>query len=180
MGYTQHWSFTRNPKDIENGAAKFKNAVELLKAAIAKLPKTITTESTLWSEFEKKWFTKTEEVELKLRGGLGEGDPVFNDNEVWFNGDAETGNDGETCHIALDYPEKNLMGKYDWEYSFCKTERKPYDVAVCLTLLCFKESFGDDFKFRSEGNIKMGEEGWKLAKEIMEQLEIEFGGLHIL
>ena len=79
MGYTHYWSFTRNPKDIENGAAKFKNAVELLKEAIAKLPKTITTESSLWNESEKKWFTKTEEVELKLRGVFGEGDPVFSD-----------------------------------------------------------------------------------------------------
>ena len=171
MGYTHYWSFTRNPKDIENGAAKFKNAVELLKAAIAKLPKTITTESSLWSESEKKWFTKTEEVELKLRGGFGEGDPVFSDNEVWFNGDAETGNDYETCHIALEYPEKKFMGKFDWEFLFCKTGRRPYDVAVCLTLLCFKRAFGEDFNFSSDGSIENGEEGWKLAKEIMATLK---------
>ena len=32
-------------------------------------------------------------------------------------------------------------------FDFCKTARKPYDVAVCLALLCFKKNFGNDFSY---------------------------------
>jgi len=94
------------------------------------------------------------DVSVKLASGNGTGKPVFTDTKVCFNG---VGDDSyETCYLAFD--------NADYEFDFCKTARKPYDVVVCLTLLCFKNFFGEDFKYSSDGN--MNDEGWSLANEI--------------
>ena len=37
MGYTNYWKFTDNPKNIENGAEKFKNAVNAAKDCIGRV-----------------------------------------------------------------------------------------------------------------------------------------------
>ena len=92
-------------------------------------------------------------ISVELAGGNGTGKPVFTNTMVCFNGLDEDSH--ETCYLALD--------NSDFEFDFCKTARKPYDVAVCLTLLCFKKFFGDDFKYSSDGN--MDDEGWALAIE---------------
>jgi len=151
MGYTHYWNFKKNPKDIENGDKKFKKAVSLIKKGIKKIPQS-------WKNDDD------DEVVFKLCGANGTGEPVFTDTEVAFNGDAKTNNHYESCVIKLDYE------KY-YSFDFCKTARRPYDVAVCLTLLCFKKAFGEDFKYSSDGNITSGEEGWKLANEIIKQLK---------
>lgn len=149
MGYTHYWKFTQNPKDIEGGDIKFQNAVSLLKEGIKLLPKTI--------EYGD------EEVSLKLCSGNGKDEPTITDTAVCFNGDAASGHDSESFYIALDYAD-------DYSFNFCKTSREPYDVAVCLAILCFKKAFGNDFSYKSDGDIKAGEEGWELAKKIMKKL----------
>ena len=94
------------------------------------------------------------DVSVKLASGNGTGEPVFTDTKVCFNGVDDDSYEG--CYLALD--------NADYKYDFCKTARKPYDVVVCLTLLCFKKFFGEDFKYSSDGN--MNDEGWSLAIEI--------------
>ena len=96
------------------------------------------------------------DVSVKLAGGNGTGEPVFTDTKVCFNGVDDDDDAYETCYLALD--------NADYKFDFCKTARKPYDVVVCLTLLCFKNFFGEDFKYSSDGN--MDDEGWSLADEI--------------
>lgn len=96
-------------------------------------------------------------ISVELAGGSGTGKPVFTGTKVCFNGLDD--DSYESCYLALD--------NSDFKFDFCKTARKPYDVAVCLTLLCFKKFFGDDFKYSSDGN--MDDEGWALAIETFEK-----------
>ena len=143
MGYTHYWRLKQMPKEIKNGAEMFKRAVKATQDCIAQVPAQLPTDDGKF-------------VPFRLRGGNGKGEPNFNDELVCFNGDAETKHNYEACYLAIDN-----MG-----FDFCKTARMPYDVAVCITLICFKHYFGDYFEYSSDGDIKKGEEGWKLAKSI--------------
>ena len=149
MGYTHYWKFKKNPKDCKNGSNKFAKSVELLKKCLAKVPAEIEGETYDWENFTKK----PVKIPFVLKGGNGEGEPKFTDELVCFNGDASIDCDHETCYFALDNDR--------YAFDFCKTARKPYDVAVCLTLLCFKKTFGNDFSYSSDGDID--NEGWKMA-----------------
>ena len=159
MGYTHYWKFKQNPKDIKNGADKFKKAVNMLKVGLTKSPKKVD-----FKYYDYKNNTiKDVDVDLVLAGGNGTGEPVFDDECVCFNGlfTPETDFSHETCCIQLDEPD-------NFEFDFCKTNEKPYDVAVCLTLLCFKDSFGDDFTYSSDGDGT--KYGWVTAKKIFNSI----------
>ena len=86
----------------------------------------------------KKYFP----ADLKLCDYNGEGDAEITDKGIFFNGDASKNLDCESFCLDLD---KYKMG-------FCKTRRKPYDIAVCCMLLCMKEMFGLEFEYSSDGN----------------------------
>ena len=150
MGYTHYWKFKQNPKDINDGEKKFNKAVALLKKCIAKIP----------TELDHPYYGK---CKFKLAGGLGTGEPVFDNDKVCFNGvEGNPDLSHETCQILLDNPD-------DYDFDFCKTAEKPYDVAVCLALLSFKKEFGRDFSYSSDGD-KMKDYGWKLANDIMDSV----------
>lgn len=148
MGYTHYWGFSANTKDIKDGAAKFAEAVKLSKKCIAKIPK-------------KSGNTEGEEMEFKLAGWDGTGRPVFNDNVISFNGTSKNseGEDDSYESFIIGY------GDTEWKFSFCKTGRRPYDVAVCISLLCFKHIFGKDFHYSSDGDLS--DFGWKKAHEVL-------------
>ena len=152
MGYTHYWNFKMNPKDIKDGAAKFAEAVKLSKKCIAKIPK-------------KKGHTAGEEMEFKLAGWDGTGRPVFKDNVISFNGTSKNskGEDDSYESFVIGY------GDSEWEFSFCKTARRPYDVAVCISLLCFKHIFGKDFQYSSDGTDE--DYGWAKAHEIFNKMK---------
>lgn len=156
MGYTHYWKFKKNPKDCKNGSKKFAKSVELLKKCLAKVPAEIEGETYDWENFTKK----PVKIPFVLKGGNGEGEPKFTDELVCFNGDASIDCDHETCYFALDNDR--------YAFDFCKTARKPYDVAVCLALLCFKKNFGNDFSYSSDGNED--DEGWKMAHNIFNEI----------
>lgn len=80
-----------------------------------------------------------------LHDGWGEGEPIITDTEVVFNGDASKGLDHEGFALTAD-------NSIEWD--FCKTARKPYDIAVCLCLLAFKKVFGDEFSYSSDGTTR--------------------------
>jgi hypothetical protein len=148
MGYTHYWRFTKNPKDIKDGDKKFKKAVELLQKCLKKVS----------AELDVPYYGKNT---FKLAGGNGTGEPVFTDTNVCFNGlEGDEDLSHEACYLALDNPD-------GYDFDFCKTVEKPYDVAVCLTLLCFKKAFGDDFNWSTDGNGS--EFGWKLANSIIDK-----------
>lgn len=156
MGYTHYWKFKKNPKDCKNGSNKFAKSVELLKKCLAKVPAEIEGETYDWENLTKK----PVKIPFVLKGGNGEGEPKFTDELVCFNGDNSIDCDHETCYFALDNDR--------YAFDFCKTARKPYDVAVCLALLCFKKNFGNDFSYSSDGN--KDDAGWKMAHNIFNEI----------
>ena len=147
MGYTHYYNFKGNIHDIQNHERKFKDAVELVKAVFHHLPEKV--------EFGRR------NVPLKLFGPLGKGEPIFTDSLIAFNGDKSRGLNHETFAIVRD---SNQFG--GMSCTFCKTVRAPYDIAVCLAILCFKQVYGEDFKFSSDGDRRY-EEGWVVARRIL-------------
>lgn len=97
--------------------------------------------------------------DIALCGSYGnrETTPTINGACVCFNGVEE--NSHETFYIELG----------DKNFQFCKTAHKPYDLAVCVCLLCFKEVFGNDMELSSDGDMKR-EPNWLLAKQIVEHI----------
>lgn len=138
MGYTHYWNFSKVVKDIDNSEKKFAAAVRLFKEKIKELPQSI-----------------------RLANGIGEGEPIITPTKLVFNGSAENGEDYETFSITLADDESESS------FNFCKTARLPYDAAVCLALLCFKDAYGSDFNYSSDGDIN--DEGWELAHQIFDK-----------
>lgn len=136
MGYTSYWEY--KPEAIED--------TEKLRKMFSKASKQI-----------KKFCDFISKNDIKICGGLGEGKPIFNESEVWFNGDASQHLDHETFKIYWS----------ETSNSFCKTNRKPYDVLVCFALLTFAEIFPKEvFNFSSDGT--MADEEWQAAVELYE------------
>ncbi len=102
-----------------------------------------------------------------IRGGLGQGKPMINESQIWFNGDEKTGTDHETFGIKWFEDAKN-------EYQFCKTARKPYDLLVCVSLLAMREAFKGTgaFSFRSDGDNS----DWETAKDLFTRITGSFVG----
>lgn len=74
-----------------------------------------------------------------LKGWDGVGAVEFNAKQLAFNGDATKGEDHES--FVVDFGKK--------KDDFCKTARKPYDLAVCKILLVL--SLSEGFNFHSDG-----------------------------
>lgn len=99
------------------------------------------------------------EEPLKLFGGHGEGEPVFNENSIIFNGDASKDLDHETFAV---YPKPF--------HDFCKTARKPYDLMVCAVLISMKRHM-KNFTYTSDGSGTVGgTDDWKPAKDFYEKV----------
>lgn len=76
---------------------------------------------------------------IVLSGWDGTGSPEFTKNALSFNG---IGPDDDHETFLVDFGERE-------GFSFCKTERKPYDIVVCKMLLILSLSKG--FNFSSDG-----------------------------
>lgn len=142
--------------------------------------KGIPTQSE-WDEFVTKTKALVEKTGVKLGNGIGEDEPIFNDDKVCFNGWAANGEDYETFCIdryAADLENeetKKSIESYEKmgytyekaiEYAtsdFCKTQYRNYDVCVCIALLVAKAVFGEKFTFSSDGDMTC--EGWQKAYE---------------
>jgi hypothetical protein len=91
-------------------------------------------------------------TDVLIAGWNGKGEPTLGPDRVTFNG---VGDDGyETFTIVAD---KGL--------SFCKTDRRPYDVVVTAMLTILAADYG--FKVQSDGNFGDWEHGVRLASKAM-------------
>lgn len=143
MGYTHYWSFQPNKvKDTEQLRKKFKRASQYVKGFV-------------------KFINANKSEVYKICGGLGKGNPIINETEIWFNGDASQQLDHET--FSIHWVRPNTIGQYR---DFCKTARKPYDLVVCFTLLTFAELFPEAFEYSSDGTTMDKE--WAKAIEYYE------------
>ena len=52
-------------------------------------------------------------------------------------------------------------------FNFCKTARKPYDIAVCSALIIAKKHFGESIMISSDGDNEEWQESKALCQEIL-------------
>jgi hypothetical protein len=136
MGYTHYWTYNPDKiEDTEELREKFLEASRQIRRCY------------LWIRNQRK--------DIKIRGGLGAGKPVFNETEIWFNGNDKEGLSHET--FSIHWFNRGGSGR-----DFCKTARKPYDFLVSFALLTFASFFSPEvFSFSSDGD----EEDWSEARQ---------------
>lgn len=110
---------------------------------------------------------------LTIRGAKGTGKPTINRYLVSLNGDANSKDEGdsdlahETFYVPRLYQPESWQttenGKY---FQFCKTARKPYDLAVVACLIRFAYRFGKDVDVSSDGDDVDWEPGLMLCRDL--------------
>lgn len=86
----------------------------------------------------------------------GSGSWEITGKAISFNGCMEDGDACETFCLERD--------KTGW--TFCKTRYKPYDLAVCVTLLIAKDVAPDAISITSDGGDWKTSEDWVEAREL--------------
>ena len=100
----------------------------------------------------KKIVAAVEKRGIKLGNWDGKASPSLTNSKVSLNGV------GEDAHESFIIPR--VFKPSEWQkphddgnyFDFCKTARKPYDLAVASILLAFKHHFG--------GVVKVSSDGW--------------------
>ena len=162
MGYTHYWTYKPNQiKDTEMLRKKFLQAVCWIDKAHKMIKKDKFIHKGQAGGF-------CDDIPCIIRGGLGEGRPMINESQVWFNGDGKKNMDHETFGIRW-YDNSNPN-----EFGFCKTSRKPYDLLVCVSLLAFDHALDDTkvFSFSSDGDNS----DWAEAKDLFARITGSYVG----
>jgi hypothetical protein len=160
MGYTHYWTYNPNKiKSIEELRNRFRKVAEIVRYA----------RNLVDHQYEHRGQAGGfyDDVKCTIKGGLGEGTPMINESQIWFNGDAKTEMDHETFSIQW-YPDGGI------DKGFCKTARKPYDVLVCVTLLAMQKEFRGTgaFTFSSDGYNSE----WETAKDVFTKIVGSYEG----
>ena len=97
----------------------------------------------------------------------GKGEPEFTSERIAFNGDESKGLDHETFSINRDNTKRAAaVGSRDGlVFEFCKTNRKPYDIMVQLSMLRLKHHFPET-KISSDGDSS----DWKNARALYKKI----------
>ena len=91
----------------------------------------------------------------------------INGSELYMNGIGEEAH--ETFYLQrVSIPRKDKTKVF----SFCKTAKKEYDIAVCCALLIAKKHFGTEINVSSDGS----DEEWQQAKDLCQDI-LKYGKL---
>jgi len=115
MGYTHYWRQSRRMTDDEWSAV---------------------------TDGARKIVDVSRRLRIRLAGPVGDGEPVFTDESLSFNGSFDADEDYETFYLT--------RGPND--FSFCKTARNPYDAAVVAVLIHAHNAAPDAFSWSSDGS----------------------------
>ena len=96
-------------------------------------------------------------VDVPLAGSHAEGEPVFRGDGIVFNG--IKGHDCEPFSIKL-VEVSRRPGKL--VFSYCKTQKLPYDLCVKCTLIILKHHLGDKIRVMSD----FTDEDWNDARNL--------------
>lgn len=97
---------------------------------------------------------------VALAGLDGSGDPVFTDESIEFNGEKPA-----SCEpFSIRRVERDRRGR-DCVWSFCKTQRLPYDLVVQSVLIILQHHLGDVISVGSDG----GDDDWTNAKAVVSE-----------
>lgn len=92
--------------------------------------------------------------------------PKITPDEIWFNG--WRGDGHETFHVTRQRPDVPTWEPGGTEsFDFCKTARKPYDLAVQLVLLSMKRHSPKTVKVNSDGEW---DNEWVEARRVYKSL----------
>ena len=101
------------------------------------------------------------ETGVDLAGYDGTGKPTISHNDVRFNG--RSPRHCETFSMPRVFDERARPRKLPG-FTFSKTHRLPYDLAVKLSLLIFKRHFADEVEIGSDDEDLLA--GWSEAIEL--------------
>ena len=143
MGYTNYY---KTPAKLDS--EKFKTLSEELKTIAGLLP---DRSKSADCQIDKS---------IVLADGDGNGKPKFTDDIIIFNGE----NKDDMSHETFIIERENKEARTDETgliFEFTKTNRKPYDLMVKISMLRLKHHFP-----QTEISCDGGAEDWKQAKEI--------------
>lgn len=110
---------------------------------------------------------------IVLAGGLGEGPPRLDEYEICFNGPAQP-LDGrrETAHETFSFPRRVVRrvehgGVSGHTWDSCKTNGKPYDLAVMVALVVANEHLGSEIDIESSGSHENWSRARRLCKSVL-------------
>ena len=106
------------------------------------------------------------EMGAQIAGPDGTGDPEISDGQICLNGPE----DG-MCEALVLSPDVGWPQEDGKRFKFCKTRRRPYDLAVTACLLLAKRQYGRCIDVRSDGESK----DWALAERIVRE-ELGYDG----
>ena len=92
--------------------------------------------------------------------------PALSGDVVRFNGAGEDGHETFYLPRVFDEPFPGQVPTDGRWFAFCKTARKPYDVAVCSRLVVFAHHFGNSFRVASDADEEADPAGWPAAREV--------------
>lgn len=101
--------------------------------------------------------TMLDKIEVMLAGPMSEGKPIFSSDAIMFNG--VKGQDCEPFSIRrLEEPRR----PHPSIFSYCKTEKLPYDLCVKSVLIILKHYLGEQIQVMSDGD----DTDWSDAKKM--------------
>ncbi|MEM1353878.1 MAG: hypothetical protein AAGH88_03240 [Planctomycetota bacterium] len=157
MGYTHYWY--RTPV---LAPGRFTLWVEDVKSLHDQLPATTTSGGGYYPNHR-----------LTAHGPDGCGDAVIRDDLVAFNGrNAGRSSLDDLSHETFFVPQAlnpepyQTLDEHGRVFSFCKTNRKPYDLLVTAALVALKHHF-QGIKVLSDGQASDWEEGLALTKRVL-------------
>jgi hypothetical protein len=99
---------------------------------------------------------------IALAGPHGIGDPIITPDTIAFNGVRE----GEQWHEAFVFNrDESTEDKFDGDFRFCKTARKPYNLAVQCALIIINH-YAPDVAVSSDGDLPQWADAQKLCQDM--------------
>ncbi len=108
---------------------------------------------------------------LELRGPDGAGEPLVEEMRIMFNGDRSIPVGG--TKLGLMHEDFALTQFPDIAYSCTKTERKPYDLCVCVMLLIVKSIAPDAYIISSDGERYEWTQARQLAGVVLRKMGLK-------
>lgn len=104
-------------------------------------------------------------IELAYEYDESEQPPKVDNEMIRFNG---VGNEGHETFIMFKKKPESSWNKESKDYFyFCKTARKPYDLAVCLVLLSLAQNAPKAVELSSDGDWEVE---WAEARKVYKEL----------
>lgn len=161
MGYTHYW---HRPETLD--PQRFSRFREDMARLLAALPRHTDTAGGYYRD-----------ADLIVHGPDGHGDPVATDELVSFNGHAPLAGDSDTDDLSHEtFHIPRVIEPQDWQrpdghgryFDFCKTARKPYDLAVTAALIALQHHFPTpEVEISSDGTAEDWQQGLALCRAVL-------------